>query len=128
MPNVVEIGGLHIREPKPLPKYLEDIIKGSPKGVVYLSLGSMLQTESFEPEKLQAMFDAFGELGLAVLWKADRTLFPEGLRIPENIHFEKWLPQLDILCEFVEITGYCGAPTNLVKTVQQIRFCFLFVR
>lgn len=59
----------------------------------------MLQTESFHPEKLQAMFDAFGELPYKVLWKANTDYFPKDLTIPDNIHFEKWMPQLDILCK-----------------------------
>lgn len=59
----------------------------------------MLQTESFHPKKLQDMFDAFAELPYHVLWKANKNNFPKGLRIPNNIHFEKWMPQLDILCK-----------------------------
>lgn len=102
VPNFVEVGGLHVDNPKPLPKHLEDVIEKSTNGVLYLSTGSMLQTESFEPEKLQDMFDAFEELPYTVLWKADKNKFPRGLRIPSKIHFEKWMPQLDILCELTD--------------------------
>lgn len=63
----------------------------------------MLQTETFHPVKLQAMFDAFAELPYKVLWKANREKFPKGLVIPSNIHFEKWTPQLDILCKLCSL-------------------------
>lgn len=79
-------------------QHLENIVQNSTNGVIYLSTGSMLQTESFHPDKLQAMFDAFRDLPYKVLWKANIEKFPKGLNIPDNIHFEKWMPQLDILC------------------------------
>lgn len=58
----------------------------------------MLLTETIDEDKLQGLFDAFKELQYKVLWKATRENFAENLTIPENIHFEPWLPQLDILC------------------------------
>lgn len=61
----------------------------------------MLRSETIEPEKLQAIFDAFSELPYTVLWKAKREKFPDGLKIPSNIHFQEWMPQLDILCKIV---------------------------
>lgn len=59
----------------------------------------MLLTETFEDEKLQGMFDAFKELPYKVLWKATREKFSKNLVIPDNIHFETWMPQSDILCK-----------------------------
>jgi glucuronosyltransferase len=61
-------------------------------------MGSMIMTETFDVEKLQAMCDAFAELPYKVLWKADVEKLPKTLSVPDNIHFEKWMPQLDILC------------------------------
>jgi hypothetical protein len=64
-------------------------------------MGSMILTETFDNDKLQGMFDAFMELPYKVLWKADREKLPKSLKIPENIHFEKWMPQIDILCKTI---------------------------
>ena len=61
-------------------------------------MGSMILTETFDYDKLQGLFDAFAELPYKVLWKAVREKFPKGLKIPDNIHFENWMPQMDILC------------------------------
>lgn len=74
------------------------MIQNSEKGAIYFSTGSMLISESFHPEKLQAMFDALKELPYTVLWKAQRERFPKGLNIPKNIYFQEWMPQLHILC------------------------------
>lgn len=62
-------------------------------------MGSMLLTESFDDDKLQSIFDALAELPYKVLWKAVRENFSKNLIIPDNIHFELWMPQLDILCK-----------------------------
>lgn len=61
----------------------------------------MLLSETFDPEKLQAIFDALAEVPYTVLWKANREKFPKGLKIPSNIYFQEWMPQLDILCKWL---------------------------
>jgi hypothetical protein len=66
-------------------------------------MGSMVLTETFDNDKLQGMFDAFMELPYKVLWKADREKLPKSLKIPKNIHFENWMPQIDILCKTILI-------------------------
>ncbi|XP_063902949.1 UDP-glycosyltransferase UGT5-like [Zophobas morio] len=123
VPNFVEVGGLHIHKPKPLSKYFKDLLTTDSKGIIYLTMGSMILTETFDYDKLQGLFDAFAELPYKVLWKAVREKFPKGLKIPDNIHFENWMPQMDILCHpnvklFVSHGGlmgsqealYCGVP------------------
>jgi glucuronosyltransferase len=79
-------------------QYFESLVTTDTRGTLFLSMGSMMMTETFSPDKLQGMFDAFAELPYKVLWKAVPEKFPKGLVIPENIHFEKWMPQMDILC------------------------------
>lgn len=71
------------------------------EGIIYFSLGSIVQAENFPVEMLQEMFDAFSQLPYKVLWRATKEKFPKELTIPKNINFEAWMPQLDILCEFL---------------------------
>lgn len=71
-------------------------------------MGSMLLTESFDDPILQGLFDAFAELPYKVLWKATREKFSKNLTIPNNIHFEPWLPQLEILCKFNNENNFCN--------------------
>lgn len=69
-------------------------------------MGSMIMTETIDEDKLQGIFDAFAELPYKVVWKATKEKFSSNLRFPSNIHFEPWLPQLDVLCRYyvVQIT------------------------
>lgn len=82
----------------------------------------MLMTESFDLDKLTAMFSAFEELPYKVLWKADKDKFPVK-KFPNNIQFEQWMPQMDLLCHpnvklFITHGGlmgtqeatFCGVP------------------
>lgn len=69
------------------------------EGIIYFTLGSMVRTETFPLEMLQEMFDAFSQLPYKILWRATKEKFPKSLKVPDNIHFEVWVPQLDILCE-----------------------------
>lgn len=62
-------------------------------------MGSMLLSETFDGEKLQAMLDVFSILPYKVIWKAVRKKIAKDLVIPSNVHFEKWMPQLGILCK-----------------------------
>ncbi|KYB27842.1 hypothetical protein TcasGA2_TC032756 [Tribolium castaneum] len=125
VPNFIEVGGLHIREPQPLPKDLENLVSNNKFGVIYLSMGSMIMTETYDPEILQAMFDAFAELPYTVLWKASPEKFPKGLKIPENIHFKMWMPQIDILCHpnvklFISHGGMLGSQEAVYCAVPRI--------
>nr|CAD7198554.1 unnamed protein product [Timema douglasi] len=94
VPGFVEVGGLHIEEPKALPKDLQKFMDESEHGVVYFSLGSIVQVQTFSPEKLKALMDAFGALPERVLMKYTGDTLPGK---PSNVMTGKWLPQLDIL-------------------------------
>ncbi|XP_025836075.1 UDP-glucuronosyltransferase 2B14 [Agrilus planipennis] len=127
-PNLIEVAGMHILPPKPLPKNikneLEMEIGTKYKGVIYLSFGSLIAVESVNWNALNAFCGAFAQLPYKVLWKADVEKLPKNLTIPSNVHFEKWMPQRDILCHpnvkvFISHGGlmgtlesiHCGVPT-----------------
>ncbi|KRT85103.1 glucuronosyltransferase, partial [Oryctes borbonicus] len=123
VPNFIEVAGLHIKQNYNLSKYFQMALETDLKGVVYLSFGSMLLTESFPEYKLQSLFQAFGKVPYKILWKATREKFAPSLDIPSNIQFESWMPQLEILCHpnvkvFVSHGGmmgtleaiHCGVP------------------
>lgn len=59
----------------------------------------MLLTESFPEKTLQGLFDAFRKIPYKILWKATKENFSKNLKIPSNIQFEPWMPQLGILCK-----------------------------
>ncbi|XP_044752267.1 UDP-glycosyltransferase UGT5-like [Coccinella septempunctata] len=121
VPNLVEVAGIHIREPRKLPKDLLDIVGN--KKFVYFSFGSIVGSETLPVDKLQYILNFLEALDYVVLWKASQNSIPKDLRVPKSVHIRSWMPQLDILCHpniqfFISHSGlmgtqeaiYCGVP------------------
>lgn len=121
IPNFIEIGGVHIKQPKSLPEEILAAINN--KKFIYFSLGSLLEPSKFDEEVLEKLFNVFEELKYTVLWSGEKKSIPKTLTIPNNIKFLSWLPQLDVLCNpnallFITHSGlmgtqesiYCGVP------------------
>ncbi|CAG7825440.1 unnamed protein product [Allacma fusca] len=94
MPDVVEIGGVHCRPGKPLPKDLEEYISGAKDGVILFSLGSILKGQDMAEETRKAFLNAFSRVKQRVLWKWDSKDMAD---LPPNVRLSKWLPVQDIL-------------------------------
>ncbi|KAJ8703741.1 hypothetical protein PYW07_013035 [Mythimna separata] len=93
-PNVVNIAGYHIDEkPPPLPKDLQDLLDGSPQGVIYFSMGSVLKSSALKPHTRYALLKLFSKLPYTVLWKFEEPLPGQ----PRNVHVRPWLPQPSVL-------------------------------
>ncbi|XP_067003541.2 UDP-glycosyltransferase UGT5 isoform X2 [Anabrus simplex] len=93
-PNTIEVGGMHIKDPKPLPKDLQKIMDEAEHGVIYFSLGSNVRSSDMPKEMLQVFLDVFSKLKQRVLWKWEKDSLPGQ---PSNVQLGKWLPQSDIL-------------------------------
>lgn len=96
VPNMIEVGGLHIdHRPAPLPKDMEDFIQGAGSaGVIYFSLGSNVKSKSLPAERRQMLLKTFANLPQRVLWKFEDDQLPGK---PDNVFLSKWFPQPDIL-------------------------------
>ncbi|XP_050427336.1 UDP-glucosyltransferase 2-like [Adelges cooleyi] len=93
LPTVINIGGIHLREPRAIPNDIRDFIENSPNGVVYFSFGSITAMSSL-PEHVQKSFKlALGRLPQRILWKFETEMEDK----PENVMTRKWFPQRDIL-------------------------------
>ncbi|KAK9882636.1 hypothetical protein WA026_022506 [Henosepilachna vigintioctopunctata] len=94
VPSMIDIGGFHIKPPKPLPEDLQAILDGAKHGVVYFSMGSNIKSKDMPKETLAAIMKVFSGLKETVLWKwEDEDLFGKS----DNIVIRKWLPQNDLL-------------------------------
>jgi hypothetical protein len=69
-------------------------MNGAEHGVIYFSMGSMIQADTLPDDKRQAFVQAFSELPQRVLWKWEADTLPGQ---PKNVKTAKWLPQFDIL-------------------------------
>nr|XP_027223434.1 UDP-glucuronosyltransferase 2B14-like [Penaeus vannamei] len=94
LPSQVEVGAIHCRPAKPLPKDLESWISGAgPEGVVYFSLGTVARGTTMPVVYRDMFVEAFKRLKQRVIWKFEEKL--EG--VSDNVLIQKWLPQQDIL-------------------------------
>ncbi|VVD02541.1 unnamed protein product [Leptidea sinapis] len=95
LPNVVEIGGVHITKTNTtLPKDLQTILDEAKHGVVYVNFGSNVRSSELPDEKKQAFLNVFRRLRQTVIWKwEDDELKGKS----DNIITRQWFPQKDIL-------------------------------
>lgn len=95
LPNVIEVGGLQIKEtPAPLPDDINSWIEGAEHGLVFVCFGSNLQSADLPESKLKILINSFSKLKQRVLWKFESDKLPN---LPKNVMVKKWLPQDDIL-------------------------------
>lgn len=94
MPGIINVGGAHIKPPKPLSADLQAFLDNAKNGVIFFSLGSFVQGKDMPPETTAIFLRVFGKLKQNVLWKFEDDSLPN---IPPNVKISKWLPQSDIL-------------------------------
>jgi glucuronosyltransferase len=95
LPNMVEVGGLTIKEkPDPLPLDIQKWIDGAEHGVIFFSLGSNVKSSTLSEEKVRIFLKTFSKIKQRVLWKWETKELPMKL---DNVMTSKWLPQDDIL-------------------------------
>ncbi|XP_021912896.1 uncharacterized protein LOC110826504 [Zootermopsis nevadensis] len=94
MPNIIQIGGMHVKSPKKLPQDVETYLDEAPDGAIYFSFGSNLKSSEMPESTRQAFVDAFSNIKQRILWKWDTDTM---LEKPKNVKLGKWFPQSDIL-------------------------------
>lgn len=95
VPNMIEVGGLHInRVPNPLPQDIKEYLDSAKEGVIYCSMGSNIESTSLPVEKREAFLKAFAQLKEKVMFKWENDDLPGR---PENVFIKGWYPQEDIL-------------------------------
>jgi len=94
MPNVVQVGGMHVKPAEKLPEDLQKFIDEAPDGVIYFSMGSGLYSSDMPDSKLKAFIEVFSKQKQRILWKWEKDSLPGQ---PKNVKIGKWLPQSDIL-------------------------------
>ncbi|XP_001359920.4 UDP-glucuronosyltransferase 2B15 [Drosophila pseudoobscura] len=97
LPNMIEVGGLHIaHKPQPLPEDIKAFIEGAEHGVIYFSMGSNVKSKDLPQETRDTLLKTFGKLKQRVLWKFEDDQLPGK---PANVLIKKWFPQPDILAQ-----------------------------
>ena len=121
-PNIIEVGGLTLQEPKLLPSDLKSFLDSANNGAILVGFGSTLQPSQMPPEKLNVLLSVFTALSdYSFIWKWDG----EVKDVPANVLTRSWLPQQDLLAHrnmktFVThggLGGICEAIYHKVKLV-----------
>lgn len=112
MPGIINVGGAHIKPPKPLPKDLKDLCDNSKHGVIIFSLGSFIQSSDMPPQVVAIFFEVFSKLKQDIIWKFEDDFMPN---IPPNVRISKWLPQSDILAH-PNVVLFITHGGNILKT------------
>ncbi|CAH0384262.1 unnamed protein product [Bemisia tabaci] len=93
-PNIIEIGGFHLKSPAALPSDLQSFMDSASEGVVFVSFGTWIKADMISEEHKRALVSVFKSLKQRVLWKWDNT---EACGNSSQILIKKWLPQQSIL-------------------------------
>ena len=119
LPNMIEIGGIHVQPAKPLPQDIQEFLDSATEGAVLFSMGSIIQAVQWPDEKREAFIRAFGKLKQKVIWKYENETLPNK---PDNVMISSWIPQRDILAHpnvkvFITHGGLLGTTEALTEGV-----------
>ncbi|XP_022163253.1 UDP-glucuronosyltransferase 2A3-like [Myzus persicae] len=126
-PGIVQIGGIHLTPPGPIPKEILEFIEDAPHGVIYFTFGSVISMESL-PENVQsALREVFAQVPQKVLWKYEGEMVDK----PKNVMTRKWFPQRDILVHpnvklFISHGGISGVYEAVDAGVPVLGFPFFY--
>lgn len=95
VPNMIEVGGMHInRKQKPLPAEIQKFLDEATDGAIFFSMGSNLKSTALPSEKREAILKTFASLKQRVMWKFED---PNLVGKSDNVYISDWFPQQEIL-------------------------------
>ena len=114
-PNTKYVGGMNLREVRPLEGKLREFVDGAEKGVVLFSLGYTGKPKNVPGFLVAAFIEAFAKLEQRVIMRLDPTLVEV---VPENVLVVPWFPQQDLLAhpKTVLFVTHCGM-TGILEAV-----------
>ncbi|KAE9532193.1 hypothetical protein AGLY_010395 [Aphis glycines] len=95
LPGIIEVGGMHIKDPKPLPRNLQTFLDSARQGVIFFSFGTLVNLNDLPKEKLKIFISVLGRLKQKIIIKW--TPVDSNIKLPQNIMTGSWFPQRDIL-------------------------------
>ncbi|XP_030383419.1 UDP-glucuronosyltransferase [Scaptodrosophila lebanonensis] len=120
LPNMLEVGGLHLMTPQKLhlPNHLREFVEAAPSGVIYVSLGADVRIDELPHEKIAVLLDAFShlkEFHFLLKWESDEFFD----QLPENVMINSWWPQAAILAhpQVKVFISSCGVLSTLESIV-----------
>lgn len=95
-PGVVELGAIHCRPARSLPRYIEKFVSGSgDDGFIVFGVGSIIHMDEMPRPMLDVFIRVFSQLRQRIVWQWRGVNKPGNLS--DNILLVDWLPQQDLL-------------------------------
>lgn len=95
-PNIIQVGGMQIKEAQPVPKDIDEFLKKGKKGSVLMALGTNIRSDELGQDRINMVLEAFRSIpDYNFLWKFETTEMLT--KLPPNVKISAWLPQNDIL-------------------------------
>ncbi|XP_075147152.1 UDP-glucosyltransferase 2-like [Haematobia irritans] len=116
VPNMIEVGGLHIKQkPDALSEDLQEYLDNAKDGAIYFSMGSNLKSKDLPEETLKTILKTFRGLKMKILWKFETDDLPNK---PYNVLIRKWFNQPSILAHpnvklFITHGGYLSTTETI---------------
>ncbi|XP_055531216.1 UDP-glycosyltransferase UGT5-like [Wyeomyia smithii] len=122
LPGLVQVGGLHIKKPKPLPEDIRKFLDDAKYGAIYFSLGTNLRSADMPAVKLHTILSVFRSMKQRVVWKFESDSVQN---LPPNVMIKSWLPQSDILAHpnvkvFITHGGLLGTQEGVYRAVPML--------
>lgn len=101
VPNMIPVGGIHLKKPGKLPQDLQKLADDAKNGFIYMSFGSNIDSSKLYDYQKQRFIDIFKKINLPIFWKMEIDLSKDTIintkTLPKNVIVRKWYPQTDIL-------------------------------
>jgi glucuronosyltransferase len=123
LPNLIEIGGFHMKDKlEPLPEDIKEFIESAEHGVVYFSMGGNLKPSLMQPQKKKDIIAALSKIKQKILWKWDETNVSVNR---EKFLVRKYFPQDEILAHpntkvFITHGGLLSCTESMIRGVPVI--------
>ncbi|KAH8278406.1 hypothetical protein KR018_002702 [Drosophila ironensis] len=77
VPNIIEVGGMHLAEPaEPCDQELQRFLDESEHGVIYFSMGNEIRFKYLPDSMQQPLLESLSQLKQRVVWKSDASTMP----------------------------------------------------
>lgn len=94
--NIIQVGGLQIKETKSVASDINDFIMKGKKGAVLMALGTNMRSDEIGWEAISSILEAFRALpDYNFIWKFETAEMLKDM--PKNVMIKDWLSQNDIL-------------------------------
>ncbi|XP_022921076.2 UDP-glycosyltransferase UGT4-like isoform X1 [Onthophagus taurus] len=122
VPNMIQIGGFHLHNPKPVDEALKNVLDEAKEGFIYFSFGTNVNVKELGENVMDIFRKVLGNLPLKIIMKYEDDFMENK---PDNFYLEKWFPQPAVLAHpnaklFITHGGYGGCTESLYYGVPMV--------